>query len=236
MSKTNMDKNVVNEEEEDKVCEEEDVTDDSLNSIDSLKDVKTVLSIDIGTKNFGYCIIQYYSSNLSNPSSHFKYSFNTIEIGTNIQSRYTILKKFLKKVTDTYELSYIFIEKQVRQNTVAMCVMYMLYSMCCEYVPKECIKLFVPLQKFKVFSLPFSCKNKKHKKLSVMYAENFLWNTNEKAYEKLQGFKKKDDVCDALNQCICSMYLNGMLELDKKDIKSMYMSRMGIEVCRPVPE
>ena len=209
--------------------EEEDVTDDSLNSIDSLSDVKTVLSIDIGTKNFGYCIIQYYSSN-------FKYSFNTIEIGTNIQSRYTILKKFLKKVTDTYELSYIFIEKQVRQNTVAMCVMYMLYSMCCEYVPKECIKLFVPLQKFKVFSLPFSCKNKKHKKLSVMYAENFLWNTNEKAYEKLQGFKKKDDVCDALNQCICSMYLNGMLELDKKDIKSMYMSRMGEEVCRPVPE
>ena len=227
-----MDKNGVCEkdgvnEEEDKVCEEEDVTDDSLNSIDSLKDVKTVLSIDIGTKNFGYCIIQHHSSN-------FKYSFNTIEIGTNIQSRYTILKKFLKKVTDTYELSYIFIEKQVRQNTVAMCVMYMLYSMCCEYVPKECIKLFVPLQKFKVFSLPFSCKNKKHKKLSVMYAENFLWNTNEKAYEKLQGFKKKDDVCDALNQCICSMYLNGMLELDKKDIKSMYMSRMGEEVCRPV--
>ena len=221
MSKTNMDKNGVCEEEEDKVCEEEDVnTDDSLNSINSLTDVKTVLSIDIGTKNFGYCIIQHHSSN-------FKYSFNTIEIGTNIQSRYTILKKFLKKVTDTYELSYIFIEKQVRQNTVAMCVMYMLYSMCCEYVPKECIKLFVPLQKFKVFSLPFSCKNKKHKKLSVMYAENFLWNTNEKAYEKLQGFKKKDDVCDALNQCICSMYLNGMLELDKKDIKSMYMSRMG---------
>ena len=99
MSKTNMDKKCGNgvNEEEDKVCEEEDVTDDSFNSIDSLKDVKTVLSIDIGTKNFGYCIIQHHSSN-------FKYSFNTIEIGTNIQSRYTILKKFLKKVTDTYEL------------------------------------------------------------------------------------------------------------------------------------
>ena len=60
MSKTNMDKkcgNGVNEEEEDKMSEEEDVTYDSLNSIDSLKDVKTVLSIDIGTKNFGYCIM-----------------------------------------------------------------------------------------------------------------------------------------------------------------------------------
>ena len=189
-------------------------------SDESISDIKTVLSIDIGTKNFGFCIIQYYST-------QFKYAFNTLEIGTNINDRYIMLKKFLKKVTDTYDLSYIFIEKQVRQNTVAMCIMYMLYSMCCEYIPSECVKLFQPLQKFKVFSLPFSCKNKKHKMLSVMYAENFLWNTNEKSYAKLQEFKKKDDVCDALNQCICSMYLNGMLELDKKDIKSMYMSRMG---------
>ena len=118
-------------------------------SDESISDIKTVLSIDIGTKNFGYCIIQTYKN------TQFKYGFNTIEIGTNIHDRYTILRKFLKKVTDAYDLSYIFIEKQVRQNTVAMCIMYMLYSICCEYVPNYCVKLFQPLQKFKVFSLPF---------------------------------------------------------------------------------
>ena len=48
----------------------------------------------------GICIIQYYST-------QFKYAFNTLEIGTNINDRYIMLKKFLKKDVENIDTGEI---------------------------------------------------------------------------------------------------------------------------------
>ena len=182
------------------------------------KPTLTVLSLDIGTKNFGFTLIRYHSG-------QFKFFFNTFDLDTQIDQRYTKLKGFIQKCVNTYKVSYVFIEKQVNRNIVAMCLMYMVFSISCEYVPVENVKLFIPLDKFKVFSLPYCTEKKKHKKQSVEYALNFLSNTHEKSYDKLQGFKKKDDIADSLNQGLVGMFTSGLIpDVSKERMREYFIS------------
>ena len=153
--------------------------------------MKTILSLDIGTKNFGYALI-----------SKSSLKFGVFAIGSNIKKRYDILSDFLTKVIKENNVEYVVIEKQVHVNTVGMCIMYMLFSICSTILDSSHVDLFVPLQKFKVLKLPYNTSRKQHKKQSIEYARNLISHKYPTELQEFDKLCKKDDVADAFNQGI----------------------------------
>ena len=153
--------------------------------------MSSILSLDIGTKNFGYALI-----------SKSSLKFGVFAIGSNIKKRYDILSDFLTKVIKENNVEYVVIEKQVNVNTVGMCIMYMLFSICSTILDSSHVDLFVPLQKFKVLKLPYNTYRKQHKKQSIEYARNLISHRYPTELQEFDKLCKKDDVADAFNQGI----------------------------------
>ena len=159
--------------------------------------MKTILSLDIGTKNFGYALL-----------SKSSLKFGVFAIGSNIKKRYDILSDFLTKVIKENNVEYVVIEKQVNVNTVGMCIMYMLFSICSTILDSSHVDLFVPLQKFKVLKLPYNTYRKQHKKQSIEYARNLISHRYPTEIQEFDKLCKKDDVADAFNQGIIWILMN----------------------------
>ena len=159
--------------------------------------MSTILSLDIGTKNFGYALI-----------SKSSLKFGVFAIGSNIKKRYDILSDFLTKVIKENNVEYVVIEKQVHVNTVGMCIMYMLFSICSTILDSSHVDLFVPLQKFKVLKLPYNTYRKQHKKQSIEYARNLISHRYPTELQEFDKLCKKDDVSDAFNQGIIWILMN----------------------------
>ena len=159
--------------------------------------MSSILSLDIGTKNFGYALI-----------SKSSLKFGVFAIGSNIKKRYDILSDFLTKVIKENNVEYVVIEKQVNVNTVGMCIMYMLFSICSTILDSSHVDLFVPLQKFKVLKLPYNTYRKQHKKQSIEYARNLISHRYPTELQEFDKLCKKDDVSDAFNQGIIWILMN----------------------------
>ena len=159
--------------------------------------MSSILSLDIGTKNFGYALI-----------SKSSLKFGVFAIGSNIKKRYDILSDFLTKVIKENNVEYVVIEKQVNVNTVGMCIMYMLFSICSTILDSSHVDLFVPLQKFKVLKLPYNTYRKQHKKQSIEYARNLISHRYPTELQEFDKLCKKDDVADAFNQGIIWILMN----------------------------
>ncbi len=60
--------------------------------------------------------------------------------------------------------------------------------------------IFTPAEKFKTFQIPYSTKNKQHKRLSITLASNLINKKFPSLINKFNSFEKKDDISDSINQ------------------------------------
>ena len=181
--------------------------------------MSSILSLDIGTKNFGYALI-----------SKSSLKFGVFAIGSNIKKRYDILSDFLTKVIKENNVEYVVIEKQVNVNTVGMCIMYMLFSICSTILDSSHVDLFVPLQKFKVLKLPYNTYRKQHKKQSIEYARNLISHRYPTELQEFDKLCKKDDVADAFNQGIIWIFTKRLWDdLDTDTLRGQFLSVAEIE-------
>ena len=175
--------------------------------------MSSILSLDIGTKNFGYALI-----------SKSSLKFGVFAIGSNIKKRYDILSDFLTKVIKENNVEYVVIEKQVNVNTVGMCIMYMLFSICSTILDSSHVDLFVPLQKFKVLKLPYNTYRKQHKKQSIEYARNLISHRYPTELQEFDKLCKKDDVADAFNQGIVWILMKRLWDdLDTDTLRGQFL-------------
>ena len=175
--------------------------------------MSSILSLDIGTKNFGYALL-----------SKSSLKFGVFAIGSNIKKRYDILSDFLNKVIKENNVEYVVIEKQVNVNTVGMCIMYMLFSICSTILDSSHVDLFVPLQKFKVLKLPYNTYRKQHKKQSIEYARNLISHRYPTELQEFDKLCKKDDVADAFNQGIIWIFTKRLWDdLDTDTLRGQFL-------------
>ena len=175
--------------------------------------MSSILSLDIGTKNFGYALL-----------SKSSLKFGVFAIGSNIKKRYDILSDFLTKVIKENNVEYVVIEKQVNVNTVGMCIMYMLFSICSTILDSSHVDLFVPLQKFKVLKLPYNTYRKQHKKQSIEYARNLISHRYPTELQEFDKLCKKDDVADAFNQGIIWIFTKRLWDdLDTDTLRGQFL-------------
>ena len=177
-----------------------------------------VLSIDIGTKNFGSTLITYTKGkwDFQFECQELKYSHS----GT-VEGRYKALKNFFDGI-DMQSLDAVVIEKQVPGNQVAMCLMYALYAMTATMIGEKKVVLFTPSLKFLAIGANYNTASKNHKKQSVTYAKNMLKQVNKDALSEFNNFKKQDDVADSMNQGIVFMLRQGWANLTVERVRDMF--------------
>ena len=183
-----------------------------------------VLSIDIGYKNLGYCIVDFnttfdkvddededYEALLQLPMLFDLFTIDDKRSSLDIVSyRNSKIIEFFKNIPKCDE---IIIERQVPHNTIAMELMYsidncaiMNYINWHNVSEKEAVKhihIFDPKIKFTFYHEPYETKFKAHKKKSIKFATNYLnQHENSELIKKFKTFQKKDDVSDAINQCL----------------------------------
>jgi Holliday junction resolvasome RuvABC endonuclease subunit len=151
-----------------------------------------ILSVDIGIKNLGYTVLQYETT-----VDDASLSFGLIDISGKkdvVESRCKSLFDFIGRI----EPKVLIVERQVHENTQAMCLMYSIVT--AGVAVGADIVIFDPKMKFTVLKIPFSVKNKMHKKLSIEMAESLLSHIAPDLLPEFLKFRKKDDIADSLIQ------------------------------------
>ena len=183
-----------------------------------------ILSIDIGTKNLGYTLITFEQDKVFSPEDlQIRFGIETVDRkdGTSCPSRKDTKKDVIVRrhisIQEFFEnignVQTVVIEKQVPQNEVAMCLMYMLFEKACSIVGVDNVYLFDPKQKFLSLSLNYNTNSKHHKKQSIQFAYNFLRNTGkDNLLKEFVSFHKKDDIADSLNQGLVWMCTKEMFD------------------------
>ena len=151
---------------------------------------KALLSIDIGYKNLGYTLFEMKNdaSNESNEQNeldilidlesneqttktfnkltdytpHFGI-FNITEHSHSsnvVESRCKAIDDFFEFIVKRYQLVRVVIEKQVPTNTIAMCLMYAIYTKALQYCDVDNIVVFDPKVKFTSINEEYNTKNK----------------------------------------------------------------------------
>ena len=180
-----------------------------------------MLSIDIGIKNLGYSIISFDKlgkktlEDLTVEFDIFDISKHLSKKTDVVSSRCDALIVFFKQLFDKYgEFINIIIERQVNRNTMAMELMYAITMALKILNPAASnIIIFDPKDKFLKLGLTYSTTNKAHKKQSVRYARQLMTKIWIDKLEYFDDFDKKDDVSDAINQCLVWMLCNGIIDL-----------------------
>jgi len=184
-----------------------------------------MLSIDIGIKNLGYAIISF--DKLGKKSlQDLTVEFDIFDISKHltkktdiVSSRCDALIIFFKQLFDKYgEFINIIIERQVNRNTMAMELMYAITMALKLLNPNNThIIIFDPKDKFLKLGLTYTTTNKAHKKQSIYYARQLMAKIWNEQLEHFDQFDKKDDVSDAINQCLVWMICNGIIDVSIDD-------------------
>lgn len=165
---------------------------------------RSILSIDIGIKNLGYAV--FFQDDLQfgmfNIAAHLEKKCDLI-----IQSC-SVIREFIKSFQTRFDL--VIVERQVRMNPKAMQLMYSVVSVAQEYADE--VITFDPRDKFRVFGIEYSSKNKQHKKLSVNMARDLIHTRYPEKLSEFESFKKKDDIADAINQGYTVMFQRQVVE------------------------
>ena len=167
-----------------------------------------ILSIDIGRRNLGWAVgneesLEFGLYDLDGEKNKY----------LSILARTERIHNFLKSLFEKYNIETVIIEKQVNKNTVAMELMYLFVSAVYFYCKK--VILYQPVKKFTTLAIKYSTKNKEHKKLVVDIVQNYLEKYNPEAYEEFKGYRKKDDISDAILMMLTYMYKTDKEELLK---------------------
>ena len=188
-----------------------------------------MLSIDIGIKNLGYAVISFDKlgkkslQDLTVEFDIFDISKHLTKKADIVSSRCEALITFFKHLFDKYgEFINIIIERQVNRNTMAMELMYAIKMALKLLNPSNSqIVIFDPKDKFLKLGLTYSTANKAHKKQSIYYAHQLMTKIWSHQLEYFDQFDKKDDVSDAINQCLVWMLHNGILDMTIEEYISL---------------
>ena len=190
--------------------------------------MSVVLSIDIGIKNLGWALL-----NVDTEKKVVKdIDFGIYVIDGSKRSKESTVSYRCKRINNFFkmfedkQLDYIVIERQVNNNTQAMCLMYAIMMHCLSVVSEDRIFVFDPKLKFTFYKEEYCTKNKVHKKQSVLRARHLLENWFNDMSDKFEEFDKKDDISDAINQAITYLEMNNIVsgwwhdDLKNDDLKN----------------
>jgi Holliday junction resolvasome RuvABC endonuclease subunit len=170
-----------------------------------------ILSIDVGIKNLGYTLLE------GNNIEGANLSFGIVDVSND--SKHDLVEKRCTNAFDfiaAIEPTVLIIERQVHENTQAMCLMYSIVTIAISIGAE--VVIFDPKLKFTTLKIPFSTKNKMHKKLSIEMARSLLTNIAPDLVPEFNKVKKKDDIADSLIQLY--VHLVAKKEIDWKVLRS----------------
>lgn len=162
------------------------------------------LAIDVGKNNLGYCLFNgkdikfgiFNSEDLLTRSIQKQW-------GGRVFGRSKIFSDFMSELFSQYEISKVFIEKQVQKNTVAKSIESCLGTL--SIVNKAVPVIYDPKNKFMYLKPKFDSKKKEHKKIVQDYARSIL-KTYGYSTNYFESFSKKDDISDAMCMAVFSWY------------------------------
>jgi len=158
------------------------------------------LAIDVGKKNMGFAIYDRH---------RVKFGLFNIEEEEKIQKtkgdapskRVKVLLNWFKALISKYRIVELVVEKQVKDNGIAMQIENVLLTLACEY--NIHFKIYDPKNKFQYIPVEFVSEKKEHKKISIHYALNVIYNLGQ-SIEYFKSFTKKDDISDAICMAVMS--------------------------------
>jgi aspartyl/asparaginyl-tRNA synthetase len=172
-----------------------------------------MLSIDIGKKNCGYCVL-----------TGKDLMFDVIEItGSTDEELVDSMTSFLSDVVKEYSIKELIIERQVKANTWAVKYETIFNTLAVLY-GIHVIK-FPALHKFKKLQIEFDTEKKAHKKLSVQMCKNYLANRYPGLLKVFYMYKKQDDLAD----CIIQLMVVKYEQANKLELLSELCQRIIVE-------
>ena len=161
------------------------------------------LAIDVGKKNMGFAIYDRHSIKfgLFNIEEQIKIDkLDKLKIDTP-SKRVKVLLKWFKNLIKEYHIVELVVEKQVKYNGVAMQLENVLLTLACENDIR--FKIYDPKNKFQYIPVEFVSEKKEHKKISIHYAFNIIYNLGQNL-DYFTSFSKKDDISDAICMAVMS--------------------------------
>ena len=185
------------------------------------------LTPNTNTQSLSYSqFMQTHVLTLSNIIPHFdifNITEHTAKLKLNVvESRCIAINTFFEDIAKQYSIVRIIIEKQVPNNTIAMELMYSIYTKALQYCEHKDVIIFDPKLKFSSINEPYDTKNKKHKKQSIMYAGNLIKNSYPSMLEQFNSHPKKDDIADAFNMLIIDMITKNEVNIDFTQLRRLY--------------
>ena len=188
-----------------------------------------ILSIDIGYKNLGYTIFKIDRSkpitlrNIVPYFDVFNMTAYTAKLKLNtVESRCIAVHAFFEDIAKKYNITRIIIEKQVPSNTIAMELMYSIYTKALQYCEHKEIIIFDPKLKFSSINEEYDTKNKKHKRQSILYAGNAIKSMYPDLLQQFNNHSKKDDIADSFNMLLVNMIDRKELDIDFDQLRKLY--------------
>ena len=139
-----------------------------------------------------------------------------------VESRCIAINTFFDNIAKQYNIIRIIIEKQVPNNTIAMELMYSIYTKSLQYCDHNDIIIFDPKLKFSSISETYDTKNKKHKRQSILYAENLIKSTYPSLLQQFNSHPKKDDIADSFNMLVVNMISRNDLDINFDQLRKLY--------------
>ena len=161
------------------------------------------LAIDVGKKNMGFAIydrhtVKFGLFNIEEQIKIDKLDKLKIDAPT---KRIKVLLKWFKNLIKRYHIVELVVEKQVLKNGIAMQLENVLLTLACENDIH--FKIYDPKNKFQYIPIEFRSEIKEHKKISIHYAFNIIYNLGQDL-EYFASFDKKDDISDAICMAVMS--------------------------------
>lgn len=184
-----------------------------------------MLSLDIGTRNLGYSIID--------KEQHIVLEYNLFDIQSELDKnkkdkravvirRPIVIIDFLNKLVDEFKITDFVIEKQNINNPLAMNIQSTIITYALmknitviSFDPKTKfdinnlmkLKLNLPIETIQQFTV-YNSSVKEHKKKIVTICREVLKSQKEivDLTEHFESFKKKDDISDSMIQGLISSY------------------------------
>lgn len=165
------------------------------------------ISIDLGQHNLGWTTMRVVDSKRVFESGLFDLNVKSKRGQSIVVARVRALNSFIRSLIDE-PLQGAVIEEQVQRNQVCMYLMYSLASILSTYTDR--IAIFSPELKFTHVGIPYSTKNKEHKRLSVQMAISAATALEARGtLTAIESVTKKDDIADSFNQLIVQLDLWG---------------------------
>lgn len=162
------------------------------------------LAIDVGKKNMGFAIYDRHSIKFGLFNIEEQIKIDKIK-GDAPSKRIKTLLKWFKNLIKEYHIVELVVEKQVKVNGIAMQIENVLLTLACENDIH--FKIYDPKNKFQYIPIEFVSEKKEHKKISIHYAFNIIYNLGQNL-DYFATFDKKDDISDAICMAVMSRELS----------------------------